>query len=110
MRAGRLLSILLLLHVHGRMTARELSERLGVSERTIVRDMEALSGSGVPVLADRGSRGGWKLLEGYQAQLTGLSMTEVLSLFAAITPRVAEDLGLKNDAEAALLKIRASLP
>jgi predicted DNA-binding transcriptional regulator YafY len=105
-----LLSILLLLHVHGRMTARELSERLEVSERTILRDMEALSGSGVPVVADRGSKGGWKLLEGYQAQLTGLSMKEVLSLFAAITPRVAEDLGLKNDAEAALLKIRASLP
>jgi predicted DNA-binding transcriptional regulator YafY len=72
--------------------------------------MEELSGCGVPVVADRGSRGGWKLLEGYRAQLTGLSTKEVLSLFASITPRVAEDLGLEQDAQAALLKIRASLP
>jgi len=50
MRADRLLSILLLLQVNRRMTARELAERLEVSERTILRDMDALSGSGVPVL------------------------------------------------------------
>ena len=42
MRADRLLSIMLLLQVHRRITARDLAKRLEVSERTIYRDMEAL--------------------------------------------------------------------
>jgi len=65
MRADRLLSILLLLQVYHRMTARELAKRLEVSERTIHRDMDALSTAGIPVIAERGSSGGWSLLEEY---------------------------------------------
>jgi predicted DNA-binding transcriptional regulator YafY len=54
----RLLSILMLLQVHIRLTTRELAERLEVSERTIHRDMEALTSAGVPVVAERGKAGG----------------------------------------------------
>ena len=110
MRADRLLSILLSLQVHRRVTARELAKRLEVSERTILRDMEALSGSGVPVVAERGVGGGWSLLEEYQTKLTGLSAAEIQSLFLARPARLMADLGLKQEAEAAFIKLQASLP
>jgi predicted DNA-binding transcriptional regulator YafY len=110
MRADRLLSILLLLQVHRRVTARDLAKRLEVSERTILRDMDALSGAGVPVLAERGAGGGWSLLEGYQTKLTGLSAAEIQSLFLARPPRLMADLGLKQEADAAMIKLQASLP
>ncbi|MGA2741976.1 MAG: WYL domain-containing protein [Bryobacteraceae bacterium] len=110
MRADRLLSILLLLQVHRRVTARDLAKRLEVSERTILRDMDALSGVGVPVLAERGAGGGWSLLEGYRTTLTGLSAAEIRSLFLARPPRLMADLGLGPQADAALIKLQASLP
>src|ERR1700681_4881724 len=110
MRAGRLLSILLLMQVHRRVTARELAKRLEVSQRTILRDMEALSGSGVPVIAERGAGGGWSLLEEYQTKLTGLSAAEIHALFLARPARLMADLGLQREAEAAFIKLEASLP
>jgi predicted DNA-binding transcriptional regulator YafY len=110
MRADRLLSIMLLLQVHRRVTARDLAKRLEVCERTILRDMDALSMSGIPVLAERGAGGGWSLLESYQTKLTGLSAAEIQSLFFARPGRLMADLGLKQEAEAALIKLQASLP
>lgn len=109
MRADRLLSILLLLQVHGRMTACELARRLEVSERTIYRDMEALSAAGVPVYAERGVGGGWDLLETYQTNLTGLNKAEIEALF--LKPAgLLTDLGLGKAYEAALIKLLAALP
>lgn len=110
MRADRLLSILLLLQVHRRMTARELARRLEVSERTIYRDMEALSVSGVPVVAERGTGGGWALLEGYKTNLTGLNQAEIRALFLPSPSRVLADLGLHQASEAALIRLLAALP
>ena len=109
MRADRLLSILLLLQAHRRLTSRQLAERLEVSERTILRDMDALSRSGVPVMAERGAGGGWSLLDGYQTKITGLNAAEIQSLFLSRPPQVVADLGLRQPAEAALLKLQASL-
>src|SRR5581483_1153462 len=110
MRADRLLSILLLMQSRRRVTARELAERLEVSERTILRDMDALSACGVPVTAERGNGGGWSLLSDYQTKLTGLSPTEIQSLFLARPERLMADLGLKRESEAAMIKLEASLP
>ncbi len=110
MRADRLLSILLLLQVRQRMTARDLAQRLEVSERTIHRDMEALSTAGVPVVAERGVGGGWTLLDGYRTTLTGLSAAEIQALFLPSSGRLAADLGLRQASEGALLKLLASLP
>ncbi len=110
MRADRLLSILLLLQVHDRMTARELAKRLEVSERTIHRDMEALSAAGVPVVAERGTGGGWGLMEAYSTNLTGLTEAEIQALFVAGPAHLLADLGLRQASEAALIKLLAALP
>jgi len=79
MRAGRLLSLLLLLQNGGTMTARELADRLQVSERTVLRDIEVLSGSGVPVYGTRGPGGGFTLLDTFEQSVPplppGLSTT-----------------------------------
>lgn len=110
MRADRLLSILLLLQVHRRMTAGDLAERLEVSERTIHRDMESLGAAGIPVYAERGARGGWRLLEPYRTNLTGLSEPEAQALFLGTPTRLLSDLGLDRAAEGAFVKLLAALP
>jgi predicted DNA-binding transcriptional regulator YafY len=91
------------------MTARDLARRLEVSERTIHRDMEALGVSGIPVLAERGTGGGWSLLEPYQTTLTGLNEAEIQALFLAKPASLLADLGLNQAAEAALIKLFATL-
>ena len=73
MRAGRLLTMLLILQRGGRVTAAKLAELLEVSERTVLRDIEELSAAGVPVYATRGPGGGFTLLEGYRSDLHGLA-------------------------------------
>lgn len=110
MRADRLVSILLLLQVHGRLTAKWLSERLEVSQRTIHRDMEALSGAGIPVSAEREVGGGWRLLEGYRTHLTGLKASELRALLISPSDHLLNDLGLNRTAEDARNKLLASLP
>ena len=110
MRADRLLSIMLLLQVNRRVTSREFAQRLGVSERTIHRDMDALSAAGIPVVAERGAGGGWTLLEGYRTNLTGLNAAEVRALFTTRPTRLLSDLGLDKAADAAVIKLLAALP
>jgi predicted DNA-binding transcriptional regulator YafY len=110
MRSSRLLLILLHLQVHGRTTAATLARRLEVSERTIYRDMDALSAAGVPVVADRGVGGGWYLLDEYRTNLTGLNEDEIRTLFMANSLQLLGDLGLQRAAEDALTKLLAALP
>ncbi|MBA2680566.1 MAG: YafY family transcriptional regulator [Ktedonobacteraceae bacterium] len=110
MRADRLLSILLLLQVHQRVTARELAQRLEVSQRTIHRDMDALCTAGIPIVAERGVGGGWGLLEEYRTNLTGLSEAEIQVLFLGKPTPLLADLGLHQASEGALIKLLAALP
>lgn len=109
MRADRLLSVLLLLQAHGRQTARELASRLEVSERTIHRDMDALSAAGVPVVAVRGPNGGWELDENWRTEVPGLDEAELRALLLA-QPRIVGDARLASAAERAIDKLLAALP
>ncbi|MBE0699585.1 MAG: WYL domain-containing protein [Anaerolineaceae bacterium] len=111
MRADRLISILLLLQSRGRMTARELARELEVSERTIYRDVEALSASGVPLYAEHGPGGGLDLLDSYRTNLTGLNEGELRALFMVSgAPGPLDRLGISRDLKSALLKLTAEMP
>ena len=109
MKADRLLSLLLLLQAKGRLSGRELARRLEVSLRTINRDVEALSAAGVPVLALRGARGGFKLDDEWRTRVPGLDASELRALLMA-QPRVVGDSHLARAAERALDKLMAALP
>ena len=110
MRAERLLAMMLLLESKGHMKAEELAERLGVSERTIYRDVEALCQAGVPVYTQTGTHGGVFLDEGYRLSLNGLNMAEVQALFALPAGGPLDDLGLTAGHETILLKLLSALP
>ncbi|MGW2486701.1 helix-turn-helix transcriptional regulator [Streptomyces sp. NPDC001606] len=110
MKSDRLLSILLLLQTRGRVPAHELADRLEVSVRTIYRDIEALSASGVPVYAERGRHGGIQLLAGYRTDVTGLTADESRALFILAAQGAHAALGLDAALGSALRKVMAALP
>ena len=99
----------MLLQTRGRLTAHELAERLEVSERTIYRDLDALSTAGIPVYAERGPGGGCELLDSYRTNLTGLSEDELQALFMVSVPAPLADLGMSKALEAAQLKLSAAV-
>jgi predicted DNA-binding transcriptional regulator YafY len=110
MRASRLLSVLLLLQSRGQLTAQQIADELSVSVRTVYRDVEALGSAGVPVYAEHGHGGGYRLVDGFRTRLTGLTPQEAESIFFAGVPDAAAEMGLGAVLATAELKLRAALP
>lgn len=108
MKASRLLHLLLLLQTRQRITTGELAERLEVSRRTVLRDVEALSAAGVPVYAERGRDGGIVLLPGARLNASHLDPPELEALsVAGLDSAQLERLGLSAVWESATRKIAA---
>jgi predicted DNA-binding transcriptional regulator YafY len=93
-RADRLLSLVLLLQARGSVTAGSLAAELGVSVRTVYRDLAALGTAGIPVITESGPGGGCKLMDGYRFPLRGLRPDEAEALLILGVPDVVRELGL----------------
>ena len=109
MRADRLLSILILLKTRGRMTARDLSRELEVSERTIYRDMDALSGARFPIYAEKGKEGGYALLPNDDLDLSDFNERDLSALAALNIPQPFFEIGLGSGLKTALEKLLSVL-
>lgn len=108
-RADRLFQIIQNLHHDRVITAQRLAQELEVSERTIYRDIQDLSLSGVPIMGEAGQ--GYRILRGYQ--LPPLMFTEEeleALLLGARMVRVWTDKGLARAAHQALQKIEHIIP
>jgi predicted DNA-binding transcriptional regulator YafY len=84
MKNDRLFAIVNHLLTRGRTGARQLAERFEVSERTIYRDMDSLSGNGVPVIAVPGAGGGFEIEEGFRIDRSFLTGEELADLKGAL--------------------------
>lgn len=110
MRADRLVSLVLLLRRHGRLSATALARELEVSKRTVLRDVDALSAAGVPIYAEHGRHGGFALLPGLGTELTGVNDDEAVAVLALGRTASAELLGLGPALVSALRKVVDALP
>ena len=108
MRADRLLSLALLLQARGAATARALADELGVSVRTVYRDLAALGAAGVPVVTEAGPGGGCRLMDGYRFPLRGLRPDEAEALLILGVPAVLRELGLAGALTAAHRQIQVT--
>ncbi len=98
---ARLFEVLYALLERRQVRAGELAELLGVSVRTVYRDVEALSAAGIPIYACRGRGGGIALMEGFTLSRAALSEGEKDALLMAVKGLAASE----QDARSALRKL-----
>ena len=112
MRASRLLRMLLLLQNRGRMTSAELAKELEVARRTILRDVDALTEAGLPIIVHHGNQGGIELGFNYRTRLTGLFADEAEAMAVILSQPVPAltTLGLATAGDRARSKMFESFP
>ncbi|OZM81876.1 YafY family protein [Pseudonocardia sp. MH-G8] len=110
MRASRLVTLLFTLQRLRGATAAALARELEVSERTIYRDVAALSAAGVPLWTEPGRGGGIRLVDGWRTRLDGLTAHEAAAIFAVGAPQVLAELGMSAALAGAQAKLLATLP
>lgn len=111
MRLHRLIAILLLLESRGQVKARELSEALETSERTVYRDIEILCEAGVPIMALSGPGGGFSLMPGYSVSQRDLHAGDVINLFlCGMGVRPEEHTEASMNLKTTILKLEKSVP
>lgn len=109
--AARLLAALDLLHARGRVTGAELAQHLQVDRRTARRYIQRLIEMGVPVVADRGRDGAYRLEAGFKLPPLMFSDDEALALAVGLV--AARDLGLgeaRLGVHGALAKLERVMP
>ena len=97
--AARVLALLELLQAHRRITVGELAARLAVDERTVRRYAATLAEMGIPVTAERGRYGGYRLLPGFKLPPLMLTDDEAVAVLLGLV--AADRVGLTADAPAA---------
>ncbi|MFC7446347.1 helix-turn-helix transcriptional regulator [Rhodococcus daqingensis] len=110
MRSSRLLDLMLRLQGGPGATADRLADQLGVSVRTVYRDVAALQDAGVPLYTESGPGGGIRLLDGWQSKLSGMTGVETSALMLLGVPGLASDLGLGEQTAAAEAKLLGAMP
>jgi predicted DNA-binding transcriptional regulator YafY len=112
MRAARLLQMLLLLQNRGRMTSAQLAGELEVTPRTILRDVDAMTEAGLPVIVHQGNSGGIELGFNYRTRLTGLAAdeAEAMALILSIPIPELEALGMAAAGARGRSKLMESFP
>jgi len=112
MRASRLLRILLALQNRGRLTTLQLATELEVARRTIMRDIDALTEAGLPIVVHRGNAGGIELGFNYRSRFVGLDAkeAEALGVLLALPHSALADLELSSAAQSARDKLVESMP
>lgn len=109
--ATRILALLELLQAHHRLTGADLAKRLDVDERTVRRYAARLAELGIPVQAERGRYGGYRLLPGYKLPPLMFSDEEAVAVVLGLL--AGARLGLATAAPAvdsALAKVQRVLP
>jgi predicted DNA-binding transcriptional regulator YafY len=112
MRAARLLQMLLLLQNRGRMTCGQLARELEVTRRTILRDVDAMTEAGLPIIVFQGNSGGIELGFNYRTRLTGLAADEAEAMALVLSKPMPEleALGMRAAGERARSKLLESFP